>query len=168
MTTAVDGGSIPPISTIGPVTRCCLRIPTTGCFRIPTTANACWLKLVLQKPWLGRCPKPTVTFGVRGHHVQRRSGNVIQNGRMFGRQLRRSLSEINLDELSMALTNWEGGLYDPLTSDVYMLGGGDVLGVDDPDLDPDKAAGSTLTATILGPDTATWRTSRTGSAVPSN
>jgi hypothetical protein len=98
MTTAVDGGSIPPISTIGPVTRCC--------FRIPTTANACWLKLVLQKPWPGRYPKPTVTFGVRGHHVQRRSGKVMQNGRMFGHQPRRSLSEINLDELSMASTNW--------------------------------------------------------------
>jgi hypothetical protein len=55
----------------------------------------------------------------------------------------------------------EGGLYDPLTGDVYMTGGGDVLGVDDPDLDPDKAGWIHIDGDDLGPDTATWRTSRT-------
>ncbi|GAA3871633.1 hypothetical protein GCM10022381_13400 [Leifsonia kafniensis] len=56
---------------------------------------------------------------------------------MSSDQRRLSLSDLNLDELSLAFTNWEGGLFDPVTGDVYIIGGGEVLGLENPDIDPD-------------------------------
>ena len=51
---------------------------------------------------------------------------------------RRALADIDLEEVAMALSNSEGGLYNPADNEVYLFAMGELLTGDDDERDPDE------------------------------